>query len=165
MSDEYDIIGLWLGKVRAFALTVSLLLLAAACTNAGTASRPQTSTSASATSTSVATPSTTPTPLLTVAPTPTPAAAVPATPAQAPAPQAPPCKAQAPSNPWGYDFCLGSLITAPPGSFCIYFACIDNFWNGRGHVEECQDEMFSKSGGIQGSCSYHRGNLRPLYSH
>lgn len=57
------------------------------------------------------------------------------------------------------------MITAPPGNFCAYFACIDNFWNGRGYVEQCQDGMFSKSGGIQGSCSYHRGNQRSLYSH
>jgi hypothetical protein len=60
---------------------------------------------------------------------------------------------------------MGSLISAPPGNFCAYFACIGNFWNGRGYVEECQDGMFSKSGGIQGSCSYHGGNQRPLYSH
>jgi hypothetical protein len=38
-------------------------------------------------------------------------------------------------------------------------------WNGRGYVEQCQDEMFSKSGGIQGSSSYHRANQRLLYSH
>jgi hypothetical protein len=29
-------------------------------------------------------------------------------------------------------------------------------------VMECQDGMYSKSGGRSGSCSYHGGNLRPL---
>lgn len=31
-------------------------------------------------------------------------------------------------------------------------------------VIQCQDGMFSKSGGIQGSCSYHHGNLHQLFS-
>lgn len=69
----------------------------------------------------------------------------------------------APPNPWNYHFCGGSSrITAPPEDFCAYFDCIDNFWNGRGYVIQCKDDMFSKSGGIQGSCSYHQGNKRPL---
>lgn len=71
----------------------------------------------------------------------------------------------APKNPWGHDFCPGgALIYSPPSDFCSYFACIGNFWNGRGHVIQCRDEMYSKSGGIQGSCSYHGGNRRPLYA-
>lgn len=68
-------------------------------------------------------------------------------------------------NPWCYDFNPGNLIYSPPGAFCSYFNCINNFLNGRGYVMECQDGMYSKSGGIQGSCSYHGGNWRPLYSH
>lgn len=69
----------------------------------------------------------------------------------------------APANPWNYDFCGGSSrVTDPPSEFCLYFECIDNFWNGRGYVIQCNDNMFSKSGGIQGSCSYHQGNRRPL---
>jgi hypothetical protein len=70
----------------------------------------------------------------------------------------------APANPYGYNFCGGSNITNPPSDICNYLSCISNFWNGRGYVEQCQDGMFSKSGGIQGSCSYHGGNRRPLYS-
>lgn len=102
-----------------------------------------------------------------------------APPTQAPPAQAPTTKAAppapattkpttvnlcgAPANPWNYDFCGGtSRITEPPSDFCTYFECIDNFWNGRGYVIQCKDSMFSKSGGIQGSCSYHQGNRRPL---
>lgn len=71
----------------------------------------------------------------------------------------------APANPYGYNFCGGSTITNPPSDICNYLSCIGNFWNGRGYIEQCQDGMFSKSGGIQGSCSSHGGNRRPLYSH
>jgi hypothetical protein len=65
-------------------------------------------------------------------------------------------------NPWGYNFCGGTTISAPPASFCNYFSCIPNFWNGRGSVMQCSDLMYSLSGGIQGSCSYHSGNFRYL---
>jgi hypothetical protein len=68
----------------------------------------------------------------------------------------------APSNPWGYNFCGGSVISAPPSTFCSYFDCIGNFWNGRGYVMQCRDATFSKSGGISGSCSQHGGNSRAL---
>jgi hypothetical protein len=69
----------------------------------------------------------------------------------------------APKNPWNYNFCGGSTITNPPSDFCSYFECINNFWNGKGYVIQCNDGMFSKSGGRSGSCSYHSGNRRPLY--
>ena len=65
-------------------------------------------------------------------------------------------------NPWGYNFTSGNYIYSAPSGFCSYFACIGNFWNGVGYVMECQDGMYSKSGGIRGSCSYHGGNWRPL---
>jgi hypothetical protein len=68
-------------------------------------------------------------------------------------------------NPWGYNFTPGNLIYHPPNTFCNYFACIASFWNGKGYVEQCQDNTFSLLGGIQGSCSHQGGNLRPLYSH
>lgn len=68
-------------------------------------------------------------------------------------------------NPWGYDFSFGSLIFSPSPTFCQYFVCIRSFWNGRGYVIQCADGMFSLSGGIQGSCSFHGGNFRPLYAH
>ena len=71
----------------------------------------------------------------------------------------------APQNPWGYNFCgRGGYITNPPSNFCSYFNCIPNFPNGTGYVEQCQDGMFSKSGGHSGSCSHHGGNKQPLYS-
>ena len=69
-------------------------------------------------------------------------------------------------SPWGYNFEAGSYIYSPPGNFCSYFNCIPSFWNQtNGYVEECQDATYSHSGGRQGSCSYHGGNWRPLYSH
>jgi PASTA domain len=66
-------------------------------------------------------------------------------------------------NPWGYKFGDGSFIYNPPYTFCNYFPCISSFWDGSGYVIQCTDSDFSKSGGIQGSCSYHGGNWRPLY--
>jgi hypothetical protein len=48
----------------------------------------------------------------------------------------------------------------PPADFCLYAGCISNFWNGRGYVVQCNDGMFSKSGGIQGACSGHAGVWR-----
>jgi hypothetical protein len=69
----------------------------------------------------------------------------------------------APANPYGYNFCGGATISNPPSDICSYLSCIANFWNGRGYIEQCNDGKFSKSGGIQGSCSYHGGNRRPLY--
>ena len=108
-----------------------------------------------------ATATTKPVPTATATPAPVPTD----TPVPAP-PPAPTCIPGAVNcNPWGYNFAPGNLIyNAPPG-FCAYFNCIANFPNGRGYVIQCQDMTFSKSGGIQGSCSRHGGDLRPLYSH
>jgi hypothetical protein len=69
----------------------------------------------------------------------------------------------APQNPYGYNFCGGSLIYDPKPDICSYFACIGNFWNGVGYMIQCNDGMVSMSGGRQGSCSHHDGNLRPVY--
>ncbi len=103
----------------------------------------------------------TPTTVPTIAPTPTPS------PTPRPTPTATPV--QQPTgvngNPWGYDFTSGNLIYNPPADFCSYFACISNFWNGHGYVNECQDSNYSLSGGIRGDCSHHGGELQPLYSH
>ena len=69
-------------------------------------------------------------------------------------------------NPWGYNFTPGNLIYSPPGDFCGYFPCIPSFWNStNGYVVECNDGDFSHSGGRSGACSYHGGEMRPLYSH
>jgi hypothetical protein len=43
----------------------------------------------------------------------------------------------------------------PKPDVCSYFDCIDNFWNGKGYMMQCQDGMVSMSGGRPGSCSYH----------
>ena len=113
-----------------------------------------------------------PSPTPTTAPVPTPEPTQPPAPAnqpvqqpvqQAPPPAAPPTGVN--GNPWGYDFNPGNYIYSPNSGFCGYFSCISNFWNGNGYVEECNDGMYGKSGGIQGSCSHHGGNMRPLYSH
>jgi len=118
--------------------------------------------------TATATPTPTPTPTRTplpATPTPTPVPVV-HTPTPAPPPPPPPPNlCGAPSNPWGYNFCGGSYIYSPPGSFCGYFNCIPSFWTStNGYVEECQDGTYSHSGGVSGSCSHHGGNLRPLWS-
>jgi hypothetical protein len=97
------------------------------------------------------------------APTQAPASVPAATSTPAPAPT--PMPDGAPANPWGYDFEPGTAITAPPATFCNYYKCIANFTNGKGHVEECKDAMYSLSGGVSGSCSGHSGNNRELYSH
>lgn len=71
----------------------------------------------------------------------------------------------APSNPWNYTYCAGQQIRQPPSNLCSVFACIPSFWNQtRGYVIQCRDGLLSHSGGIRGSCSYHGGNLRPLYA-
>lgn len=69
----------------------------------------------------------------------------------------------APRNPYGYTFCGGSLIYNPKPDTCSYFACIDNFWNGKGYMMQCDDGMYTMSGGRSGSCSHHDGNRRPVY--
>jgi hypothetical protein len=125
---------------------------------------------AAATATATATATDTPPPTVTATDTPPPPAPQP-TDTPIPAPPPPPPCVGVNGNPWCYDFNPGNLIYSPPGAFCSYFACIGSapsytsFWNGRGYVIECQDGRFSKSGGIQGSCSQHGGDLRPLYSH
>lgn len=130
------------------------------------------------TATPTPTPKPTPTPIPTPRPTPTsiptpkpvPTKAPAPQPTQPPAPQPtqPPVVTGVNGNPWGYDFNYGNLVYNPPADFCsgVYFTCVGDFWSKtRGYVEQCKDLSFSHSGGIRGSCSYHGGNLRPLYSH
>lgn len=95
--------------------------------------------------------------------TPTPASAAALTPTPTPRPSSMPDGA--PYNPWGYDFEQGKTISSPPDAFCNYFNCINNFASGKGYVMECKDHMYSKSGGVRGSCSKHEGNNKTLYSH
>ena len=113
------------------------------------------------------TPEQVPTPAPTATPIPQPTQPPTPRPTQPPAPTQPPVHTGVNGNPWGYDFTPGNYIYAPPANFCTsgYFNCIGNFWNGRGYVDECVDGMYSKSGGIQGACSRHGDELKPLYSH
>ena len=105
------------------------------------------------------------------APTPSPspkASPSPATkpsPKPSPKPPAPKNLCGAPSNPWGYNFCGGSLIKSPKSTFCSYFPCVTSFWQSTsGYVVQCVDGKFSHSGGVSGACSHHGGVRRPLYA-
>jgi len=126
-------------------------------------SSPVVSTPTDTTSISVSQGDLTQTPVIVPTDTPTPAPT--ATPQPKPTPKPKPHCVAVNNNPWCYNFQPGNLIYTPPAAFCAYFPCISNFWNGSGYVIECQDGMYSKSGGRSGSCSHHGGNLRPLYSH
>jgi hypothetical protein len=126
-----------------------------------------------ATATATPQPTVTPQPTATATPAPQPTATAKPQPTATPRPQPQPTATPKPScipgavncNPWGYTFTnTGKYIYSPASSFCYYFSCIKNFWNGSGYVMECKDGMYSKSGGRSGSCSYHGGNWRPLYA-
>ncbi len=70
-------------------------------------------------------------------------------------------------NPWGYTLggaSQATQVTNPPSTFCEYFPCIPNFWNGQGSVLECGDGMYSHSGNISGACSGHNGYIAYLYN-
>jgi hypothetical protein len=70
----------------------------------------------------------------------------------------------APANADGLNFCRrGNAVVIPPADLCVVFSCIKNFYNGKGHLELCQDGMVSMSGGRQGSCSKHGGNKLEIY--
>jgi hypothetical protein len=111
------------------------------------------------------TPQPIPTPRPTTAPTPIPTQP-PVTQTQPTQPSAPTVHTGVNGNPWGYDFSPGNYIYQPSSNFCDYFACIKSFWqNTNGYVDECNDGMYSHSGGVSGACSKHGGEMRPLYSH
>ncbi len=103
-----------------------------------------------------------PTPQPTIAPTHAPVQS------QPPQPTPPSCQAIY-GNPWCYNFVPGNLIYSPPSGFCTYFTCIPTFVEpddpGDGYIVQCGDGLFSQSGGERGACSYHKGVMRPLYSH
>ncbi len=148
----FGMIGVSAAAMADRAATLALLTPTAAPTQA-TLNADTTTVTPNLIVTSIATPSATPTPK----PTPKPASK--------PTPKPKPSCTAVNGNPWCYNFLPGNLIYSPPGSFCSYFACIGNFWNGHGYVVECNDGDYSKSGGIRGACSYHQGVRRPLYSH
>jgi hypothetical protein len=118
---------------------------------------------------SPASPSSSPTP----APKPAPPALSPSpTPTSQPPPAPPPPPVTfdfcgAPDNPWHYNFCstnIGKYLTSPNSGICSYFNCIPSFWQSTlGYVDECNDGTYSHSGGRQGACSHHGGEMRPLW--
>jgi hypothetical protein len=66
----------------------------------------------------------------------------------------------APPNPYHLSLCLGGSHVYRdnlPSDVCSYFKCINNFTNGTGYMVDCQDGMYSMSGGRQGACSQHGG--------
>jgi hypothetical protein len=124
-----------------------------------------TATTSSQDSGTTVTVATTPTTIPAVTTTPKPSSVATRALQPTPKPTQPPACQAVNGNPWCYNFTPGNYITSPPSDFCAYFSCIASFWNGHDHIEECQDGEYSLSGGIQGSCSHHGGNLQPLYSH
>jgi hypothetical protein len=130
------------------------------------AARPSPALSPSRTPVPVSSPSPAPSPSPTpsTTPTPTPRPVTPSPTAQ-PVAAVTPNLCGATANPWGYNFCGGAVIYDPPADFCDYFDCIESFWRDtNGYVEECADGTYSHSGGREGACSYHGGELRPLYA-
>lgn len=154
------------GPLRlAFPVAIAAVIFAA-CGSADQASLPTTGASAAVlTATATPSPTASPTPAPTPAPTLKPPIVVPApAPPKPPPPPPPKNTCGAPANPWGYNFCAGNVIYAVPSDFCSYFPCIKSFWKStNGYAEECVDGMYSHSGGRPGACSYHSGELRPLY--
>lgn len=155
--------------VGSLVLCIGLISAFASVGATATTSQPTRSAQTDATPTSLAQDNSTQAPV--VVPTDTPTPAPTPTPIPTPTPKPRPTPTPKPhcqavnNNPWCYNFQPGNLIYDPPPAFCDYFACINNFWNGTGYVNECVDGTYSKSGGHRGDCSYHGGKLRPLYSH
>jgi hypothetical protein len=83
-------------------------------------------------------------------------------PAPRPRPVAPPT-CGAPANPYRLNLCgRGQLVNSPPFDVCSYFPCIPNFDNGKGYMTQCNDGMYSMSGGRPGTCSFHHGEGRAV---
>jgi hypothetical protein len=69
----------------------------------------------------------------------------------------------APDNPYGYNFCGGSLDYDPDPQVCEYFNCIVDFSSGRGFLVQCDDGMISLWGGFRGVCGEHGGVRQEVY--
>ena len=54
---------------------------------------------------------------------------------------------------------VGSTSHAGDAQFCSTHMCIPNFPNGNGTVVQCEDGEYSHSGGLQGACSDHGGEM------
>jgi hypothetical protein len=57
----------------------------------------------------------------------------------------------------------GSGSTSAETDFCSTHPCIENFYNGSGYIVQCNDGMWSHSGGLSGACSYHGGESGTTY--
>ncbi|MET8356371.1 hypothetical protein [Micromonospora sp. NPDC005171] len=68
----------------------------------------------------------------------------------------------APENPLGYDFCGGTRIRKPAAEVCDWFACVPQFWSGRGYLVQCRDGSVSLAGGRSNACAEHRGVRRTI---
>ena len=109
------------------------------------------------------TPSSTPSPSLAPSPKAVPKPTPKPTPKPSPKPVVKLSTCGAPANPWGFNFCGGSVIYSPPSGFCGYFPCISSFGNSPGYIIECKDGKYSTAGGRSGACSTHGGVWRALY--
>ncbi|NES16419.1 MULTISPECIES: hypothetical protein [Micromonospora] len=69
----------------------------------------------------------------------------------------------APANPYGYNYCGGDLVYDPAPDVCDWFACATNFWDGKGYVVQCADDLLSRTGLPGGPCADHGGTRRSLY--
>jgi hypothetical protein len=56
-----------------------------------------------------------------------------------------------------------STTPTEPADFCSTHDCIPNFDNGTGYIVQCNDGMWSHSGGRPGACSYHGGESSTTY--
>jgi hypothetical protein len=65
-------------------------------------------------------------------------------------------------NPWGYNWGCCDKIFDPPADFCSFFDCVLTFHNGTSFVVQCQDDLFSATGGSKQTCSGHDGHKRTL---
>lgn len=92
-----------------------------------------------------------------------------ATHAPAPKPTAtkPPTATAINGNPWGYTFTnTGKLLYSPVSQFCSsgYFNCVSSFWTStNGYVVQCNNGLFSHSGGVRNACSKDGGEGRAVY--
>ncbi|MFR9778129.1 hypothetical protein ACL02O_19005 [Micromonospora sp. MS34] len=69
----------------------------------------------------------------------------------------------APPNPYGYNYCGGSLVYDPAPDVCDWFSCTANLWDGRGYLVQCEDDLVSRTGLPGGPCAGHGGTRRPVY--
>ena len=181
-ANRFEAAGAWTGLGFAMLLAASLAGTPPNNSYSGVGSGPSTSPSpnavaqeqspspTNAASANQSSPSPKPSPTLSPSPSTVPSPSPSQSPSTASQPPPPPVAFDfcgAPDNPWHYNFCLsnsGRYIYSPNAQFCGYFNCIASFWRStNGYVDECNDGTYSHSGGRSGACSYHGGEMRPLW--